>query len=268
MEDVPDNPATRLLDFLTKLKSYGADAQVRISICRALDLDTDMPLPEVLHYLTVVMSWPDEIESLVNGLTEVNKVRLLRWRPHIDETMVGLAHLTAPLQSTLAQYNVTDLTDLEHCADTLHFRAPEPVMTTEKLDDLGALIRQAIDAVIADTDLTDEARHWLVTQLRDVEQAVIHFRIAGYRGVEEAMERLCGGDGSATGSAEPGDSRLVYEDLEQVHAGAHRRRKARDREPVCLRDARSRLRLPQRVLNLRNLPSHSVRGHRFGGRSR
>lgn len=193
MEDVPDNPATRLLDFLTKLKSYGADAQVRISICRALDLDTDMPLPEVLHYLTVVMSWPDEIESLVNGLTEVNKVRLLRWRPHIDETMVGLAHLTAPLQSTLAQYNVTDLTDLEHCADTLHFRAPEPVMTTEKLDDLGALIRQAIDAVIADTDLTDEARHWLVTQLRDVEQAVIHFRIAGYRGVEEAMERLCGG---------------------------------------------------------------------------
>lgn len=188
-----DNPAARLFDFLARVKAHG-NMVTRQAVCIALDLDQDQTsLSEVLQHITTVMSWPAQIEDRVRALTDVNAQRLLRWQPHVKAAMTELGNAGGMSHSIIAQYNDTDLADLEHCADTLHYRTPEPSISPDDLSSIIDLIREAIDAIGADEQLAPAARLWLIGRLREVENAVLHFRIVGYSGVTEAMERLCGG---------------------------------------------------------------------------
>lgn len=188
-----DNPAARLHSFLSRIKAQG-NLVTRQAICQALELDpAGTSLAEVLEYIVVVMSWPDLIEQRVRELTNVNADRLLRWRPRVGSAMTELSNAGGMSQSVFSQYNDTDLADLEHCADTLHYHSPEPTIAPDSLTEILGLIREAIDAISADTGLPAEARLWLIARLREVERALLHFRVVGYDGVTEAMERLCGG---------------------------------------------------------------------------
>lgn len=193
METDSDNPAGRLHDFLTVLRQHDPNTSTALAVRRALDLDDDAPLPVVLQLLSIVTRWPEEIRVAVEALDGVNHARLLEWIPRVGNALNGVSNMSGQLNSVLPHYNDVDLSNLGHASDALHYRAPEPIIGTEKLTDLSALVREAIEAVIADTDLNDEARHWLIARLQEVLAALTHFRVSGYEGVEAAMERLHGG---------------------------------------------------------------------------
>jgi hypothetical protein len=87
------------------------------------------------------------------------------------------------------QYDDQTLYSLEISADLLHRFKVEPVIEEDKLPGLVDLVRTIIDEVSNDTS---NVRAFLLHHLFAVEKALVHFRVVGYSGVEEAMDRFLG----------------------------------------------------------------------------
>ena len=187
-----DNPAMRLLELLTSLKAQPSSLNLGNTLRQMWELPPDASHAELMHYLAVAASWPDAAKREVEELTDVNHERLLSWYPNIANAMVQLGNVSTSVEGVKPFYNDVDLNNLAHTADTLHYKCPEPTIPDDKLAGLVDMVREVIDAVTADEGLPTRVRAELIKRLREVEQALIHFRLVGYEGVQNAMDQFLG----------------------------------------------------------------------------
>lgn len=81
---------------------------------------------------------------------------------------------------------------LENLDGLLSELSPQPVILDEPLQDLLGQTRDLVDAVLADDTLSEDAKRQIVDQLREVERALIDFKLSGARPVEIAANGLAG----------------------------------------------------------------------------
>lgn len=148
---------------------------------------------ELYRRIADIMALPVQVERQVRSLPDVNHDLLLEGLSGISDF---LAKLIGNLDERITHFHFhevgTPLHALAICAEFLHHLAPEKVIAEEKLPDLISLVREVIDAVADDSHLPPEIRQILIDRLREVEDALLFFRISGYSGVQEAMEKLTG----------------------------------------------------------------------------
>lgn len=188
-----DNPAARLYEVFSYLKAAPGNGSIQDALNGALGLPADRSPVEFYRQISVMMAWPDSAKAQIESLPNQSHDLLLRWYDPITTSMQYVGKVHDAVSGMTAHVSDRALGHLEHAADTLSRSSPEPMIADDKLPDLINHVRTLIDKVTSNEDLPPNARHLLITRLRGVEQALLHFRITGYDGVEEAMDCLIGG---------------------------------------------------------------------------
>lgn len=193
MDHSTDNPAGRLLQVLTYLSGSSDSPQNAMFVALGIEAQ-DLSGTEHARLIGDLASTADQAEAQVISVAvklNLDPEPYLRWVPHTETIIRTISLNTGPSGSSLVSKEL--LMSLGVATDLLHRHIPEPHILQEQLTDLLASVRELIDAVALDGTLPPMARHYLLSRLAEVEYALLHFRISGYAGVEEAMERLLGG---------------------------------------------------------------------------
>jgi hypothetical protein len=192
--DTPqDNPAGRLHWLLSTLKNFETNTPIETALARALDLLEEEDPARLHEAVAVAARWPGDAEALARGIEGQNHDLVLQWVPQVRAAVVWLGRWGHTINNAQNEYNDTTLYSLAVTADLLHRLAPEPVIEEDSLAGLVTLVQEVMDAVVGDDELSPEAREFLLSRLIDVQNALMYFRIRGYPGVEDAMDRLVGG---------------------------------------------------------------------------
>jgi ActR/RegA family two-component response regulator len=149
---------TRLLEYGAEVSRLASDVKTRI--VNLADEDHDIALE---HF--------GKIEAVVEGFQVV---------------------VSVTMQQFLASYDGEARYGLKVCDSILRRRAAEPSIAADGLSELSKLVSEAIEAVLADDQLSPAAKELLVDRLSAVEEAIRRFRITGYAGVEKAVDALAG----------------------------------------------------------------------------
>lgn len=186
------NPAARLHAVLVALKGIGG-ASVAGALAQVLDVGEQEQPAELLHRIAAVRALPGQAAEQLRLVEDVNHELLLRWRDPVETALSRTYFLGGQVSEMTSLYGAEVLLGLEMTADVLRRRRPEPTIPDEGLVELVDLVRELIDAVLADPDLPPAAKQFLLERLRDVEIALLRFRVTGYAGVEAAVDALTGG---------------------------------------------------------------------------
>lgn len=187
-----DNPAGRLHNLLYGFLVTPDGEEIENTLRRYLQLE-DADTAEVVEELAVASRWPQQAREQIEALPNINQALYLGWEPQVDDAMKWLYRWGNHVNDMKTIYDHATLTSLAFTAELLHREGHEPSIEEDKLPDVIALVRDIIDAVSESHELPADARRFLVDRLQEVERALIHFRIVGYAGVEDAMDRLLGG---------------------------------------------------------------------------
>jgi hypothetical protein len=187
-----DNPAGRLHYVLTEIRSVPGATNIEKALAKAFEVAETEPAATLHQHVAVMAAWPDQAIEQIKTLDDINQDLALGWTARIQPAMAWVGRWAQAVENMQNEYGEVDLYSLAVTADHLHRRLPEPVIPKDKLPELVELVREIIDAVLADTQLPEVARAFLVSRLHEVEQAVLHFRVTGYAGIETAMDCLVG----------------------------------------------------------------------------
>lgn len=187
-----DNPAGRLHASLVRLKAVPGNTDIRTAMAQVLDVAEGEPdhmlFPKIADFVDLIRL----TEAEMSRFPDVNQELYLRWLGPAKEGVAWSGRFADAVSHMQANFTEANMLSLEHCADFLHQRAPEIVLEADAIDGLIDLVRDAIDAILADENLPAALRHHLVGRLRDVESALQSVRITGYAGVQQAMEAFTG----------------------------------------------------------------------------
>lgn len=193
MDTPQDNPAGRLHWLLSTIKTFDANVPIENALARAMELEDEEDPARLHEAVAVAARWPGEAETLVRTIEGENHDLLLQWVSQVRDAVAWLGRWGHTINNAQNQYNDTTLYSLAVTADLLHRRRPEPVIEADSLADLVSLVQEVMDAIVGDEQMPSAAREALLARLLDVQKALLHFRIVGYPGVEDAMDRLLGG---------------------------------------------------------------------------
>lgn len=193
VETPTDNPAGRLHKVLTDLQGMAVNQTIEDALTEVLEIEGDDRYVRLHEYLSLVVRWPVDAADAIRRLPDENHALLLQWTGPVEQAVIWMGRWAHTVNNLQSQYNETTMYSLAVTADLLHRRCPEPVIEAGTLEALVGLVREVIDAVVADEQLPAEAREFLLGRLLEVQQALLHFRIVGYPGVADAMDRLVGG---------------------------------------------------------------------------
>ncbi|WP_214107831.1 hypothetical protein [Acrocarpospora catenulata] len=186
-----DNPAGRLQAMLSDLREIGPNTPVRHAWAKVLGIRAD-DLPEFVRRFGLLVSLPGQIRAEVDALEDVDPDMLLRHLPDVEAALEeSLASPNAALGNVFAKYDSTALFALEACSDYLHRRRAESVISDDGLKEIVEKTRELIDYVLQ-SDIPDDLKTFLLTRLREIEQAVQDIQIRGTQALVDVLERTAG----------------------------------------------------------------------------
>jgi hypothetical protein len=192
--DAPNNPAGRLLEILEAAKKLPQQESAQLGWCSVFGIPHPSERNRLLEYGAEMSKLVHDVKTQVAGLSDEDHELALEHFGKI-ETVVEHFQVAAgvPMQSFLSAYDGEARYGLKMCDSMLRRRAPEPSIAADVLAGLSELVSEAIEAVLADDQLSSAAKKLLVDRLSAVEEAIRRFRITGCAGVEEAVDALTGG---------------------------------------------------------------------------
>ena len=190
-----DNFVGRFRVFAIKLGSTKKPSREQLSVPQALAeaLGTSTVTVEFHHRVVLL------VELAARALQQTEE--LLTDDPSQDIYVETIQNIGSTLNSLdmrvnwsqyAGSFNPTALAHLVTCerAVSRHITVAPP--TKEKVDEVLAAIREAIDCVRNAEDIEEGAKLILLEMLRDVERALVTYEISGFAGLRRAGERTLG----------------------------------------------------------------------------
>lgn len=243
--DPANNPASRLFNLVTKALDSGRGGRATLLLMWSIAFDVDDDLGRLYIALGEANELPGNVRRAVEGLDNVNHELVLRHLPDVETA------LALPLNQTFAHFTseITNevLYGLEHCADLLVRRAPEPMVPPDKLDELQGRLED-LRELIDDDELPPALRAFLALHVEAMLAALRKLPIVGITPLERELLAVVGSlatggrqlDADATASGAKGDRVMRWVknvvtvlsmisaaagapgDVQQIHAGVDR----------------------------------------------
>ena len=203
-----DNPAGRLHIIFERLRGVGAGDQIRHGWVHALDVQ-GAPDVVIFRGIAETAMLIEEAEDAVLSLDESVAARdlFLAWAHPARNVMASAGRFQEQLIHIYNAMSDAQMVSLLHCAHLLHTHSPSPMLDKDRLDNLIDLVREAIDGISSDENLSPATRLYLVSRLREVEWALQNVGITGYDGVNAAMDAFTGGVVTTPEAAESENAR-------------------------------------------------------------
>ena len=188
-----DNPAGRLHTLLTAFgeRAQGSNGSI-LGVWKAVfgtesDSETLLRVAEAANLLP-------ETEYALERIGDQDQLDL--FHTFAEGWLSVVLHPRYDLYSQLARGVLPEkqfVTSLGGVSAFLSAVASEgPVPEPPVMKDLADRVREVIDGLIADEDLSEEVKHLALEHAHRLQQALDHFRIGGPGAVREATERLVG----------------------------------------------------------------------------
>jgi hypothetical protein len=185
-----DNPAARLHSLLIQFKQLPPDPPTLNSWAAVLDLPIDN-LPELLDAAAALCALPNQVETALRTITDIDTDLFLEWKPKVAATLQNFTNMSG--NSFLAvqqQYDSATLTSLAHAAHELGRGGTE--IPADQLADLTQSVRELRGLVETSDGIEEALRQFLLDLVVEMERAVRLVRVRGVDGLEDAMEQAVG----------------------------------------------------------------------------
>ena len=192
MLDHLDNPAGRIVAALQRAEKHLHEkVSARDGWLQVFEANDVSQLPaRIADFITQVQLTKDLVESLPESESPEHLSKYFGSLDQIVSYLLSVGSINMPQFGNFIKPEL--IFSLESCSLAIrrHVRL-EPTIDTEGLTKIVDTIRQVCDD-IADSDIPEDAKLPLIRRLRDVEDAVLSFKVAGYSGIEATLDALVG----------------------------------------------------------------------------
>lgn len=189
MTNLPNNPATRLLNIVNKARTIPGDLTVTKGWAKLLDLDTD-DFPIVLQGIVDSLELVKDTRLSVQSLDSYNHNLYLE---PINKIESAFKVLRFDVQwGTIQNYfDEKTIYGLSICSDLLSQKSSEKPLEDDALKELLDEVAALTEDIVA-SDLPDALKNFLLEQTEKLRSALLQYRIYGDKYLKSRLERVLG----------------------------------------------------------------------------
>jgi len=192
-----NNPAARLLEFVSKAKRYPDPAQPARLWANVFDISVgkDIQHEELESVVERLKQFRTLIEDAENGLKELPDVELRYFEPFkpLQKVLfVSFLSLNQNVGGLLNPVTERHMTLLELAAAEWSKRSPDPEIDDKQLHEILNQARELFETVKSATDIAEDLRKVILSMLSSIEQAIQEYRIVGPSALENGIVQILG----------------------------------------------------------------------------